>query len=335
MIKCSVCGAMNPVDATFCENCGSDLSKRNQDNNKICPQCSTVNSADTLFCTNCGYSFSQLNSQQDKVTNTELSRSDTSKRPRKKWPWIFVVILLTLLVASGGYFVYSHQQDTTRPLAESAISSKSTETSEEASIKAENSSLRAEQTSQSSNQETTNFKKVALSDQQKQMIMNGLSEWADNKASTDNKAVSGFYYSHGTGGLGDWYAKTPGGDIQVQNNNVPGVSGFKVHAIGGLMFYTAKDGTTGEDTSLNDGTGPIGYATNVDFDKTVTKYLFGDNGVVYELKLGNGETVTPLDGFGQLNDNGKHGSSAPKKSFKVSRDSDAKAELQKLIEQNS
>ena len=66
----------------------------------------------------------------------------------------------------------------------------------------------------------------------------------------------------------------------------------------------------------------------------ITKYLLGDNGVVYELKTDDGN-VGLSTGFGEYSDNGKSDSYKPNRSFIVSKDQNAQIELQQLIKQYS
>jgi hypothetical protein len=48
-ILCPKCDHVNDVDAQFCKNCGSTLSK-----SRSCPNCSKPNDADARFCDHCG-----------------------------------------------------------------------------------------------------------------------------------------------------------------------------------------------------------------------------------------------------------------------------------------
>jgi hypothetical protein len=69
----------------------------------------------------------------------------------------------------------------------------------------------------------------------------------------------------------------------------------------------------------------------MDYSKPVSKYLLGDNGVVYELKTGNGEPVSTNTGFGEYADDGSLGSYTPTKSFQVSEDQAAQEKLRELM----
>ncbi|GEL15014.1 hypothetical protein [Pediococcus cellicola] len=74
----------------------------------------------------------------------------------------------------------------------------------------------------------------------------------------------------------------------------------------------------------------------MDNSEKVNKYLLGDNGVVYQLRLGEGIPAAPMDGFGELDSNGDFDSeTAPNQDFSISKDEAAQTELQKLIKENS
>lgn len=144
-------------------------------------------------------------------------------------------------------------------------------------------------------------------------------------------AVSGWYFDHGAAGRGDWYANTPDGQVQVQNNGQPGKNAFPIRAIGGCVFYTSKDGGIGKQ-ELAAGSFAENYSVKMDFTKPVSKYLLGDNGVVYELKSGNGEMLSTNTGFGEYDDDGSIGEYTPGVSFQRSEDQAAQEKLQELIQ---
>lgn len=192
------------------------------------------------------------------------------------------------------------------------------------------SSSTAEQTSQS--EQTTATKQVLqLSETQKQTISQAFLEWAGQRAVMGNMAVSDWFFDHGAAGQGDWYADSPDGQIQVQDNQHPGTAAFAIHAIGGVVFYTAKNGATGIQDLFADSFAS-NYSVKMDSSKPVSKYLLGDNGVVYELKTGNGVMVTTNTGFGEYADDGTIGNYVPDQAFQVSEDQAAQNELAKLLQ---
>lgn len=205
--------------------------------------------------------------------------------------------------------------------------------SKEASIKQQSESIVAasesiEQAKQQSNQ-STSAKKALTADQQTSVNQAFLA-WAAERATIGNMAVSDWYFDHGAAGFGDWFANSPDGRILVQPGTAsPGFNAYPVHAIGGCVFYTALDGTVGKD-NLDRGSFADNYSLNMAMDKPVSKYLLGDNGVVYELKLGNGHLTSTNYGFSELKDDGKQAYSEPLV-FAVSEDTAAQAELKSLL----
>ncbi|PIO82386.1 hypothetical protein BSQ39_01815 [Loigolactobacillus backii] len=319
MVKCPNCGTLNEPNSKFCISCGQALEGQTT---KVCPRCGTTNTETTMFCSHCGYTFSQ----------TDRAQKQPIKRVSHRWPWILGTVVIILFI--GFIFILRQSPSPAEKTAVASSSSSSDTTeSERASLAAENASLKASTTQSKSEVTTTNKQKsVTLSEAEKQTVTEQMLNWADSRAQTGNMAVSNYYFNHGAAGSGDWYAQTPDGEVQVQDNNNPGTANFKIHAIGGLVFYTSKDGTTGVDDSLDSGSTADGYTTNMNFDKPVSKYLLADNGVVYELKSGNGTTVDPLTGFGEYNNNGTETTYKPDQDFTVSNDSAATNELQDLLE---
>ena len=188
------------------------------------------------------------------------------------------------------------------------------------------------QTTQSSSQtESVASKGVRLSDAQREQINLAFLEWTGQRAAIGNMAVSGWYFDHGAAGRGDWYANTPDGQVQVQNQDLPGKSAFPIRAIGGCVFYTSKDGGIGKQ-ELAAGSFAENYSVKMDFTKPVSKYLLGDNGVVYELKTGNGEMVSTNTGFGEYADDGSISEYTPGVAFQISEDQAAQEKLQELIQ---
>lgn len=177
---------------------------------------------------------------------------------------------------------------------------------------------------------TDSSQKVQFTARQKGAINQAFLDWAGGRAAIGNMAVSHWFFDHGAAGRGDWYANTPDGQVQVQNNGVPGEKTFPIHALGGCVFYTSKDGSIGKQ-ELMAGSFAANYSVKMDYSKPVSKYLLGDNGVVYELKTGNGEPVSTNTGFGEYADDGSLGSYTPNRSFQISEDQAAQEKLRELI----
>ena len=202
------------------------------------------------------------------------------------------------------------------------------------SLAPENSSSQTSESTTSiasqSSSTTESSSKVQLTDVQKGQMNQAFLDWAGERAVIGNMAVSHWFFDHGAAGRGDWYANTPDGQVQVQNNGVPGEKAFPIHAIGGCVFYTSKDGSVGKQ-ELMAGSFAANYSVKMDYSKPVSKYLLGDNGVVYELKTGNGEPVSTNTGFGEYADDGSLGSYTPNKSFQISEDQAAQEKLRELM----
>lgn len=209
--------------------------------------------------------------------------------------------------------------------------SKEAEPSRSVSLNSEaSSSLSSESTESQSSSTTESSRKVQFNDVQKGQINQAFLDWAGGRAAIGNMAVSHWFFDHGAAGRGDWYAITPDGQVQVQNNGVPGENAFPIHALGGCVFYTSKDGSIGKQ-ELMAGSFAANYSVKMDYSKPVSKYLLGDNGVVYELKTGNGEPVSTNTGFGEYADDGSLGSYTPNRSFQISEDQAAQEKLRELI----
>lgn len=260
----------------------------------------------------------------DQPDQTPLSRSATKKSHKG---FIYTLLILLILIIGGGAGVvyakwYNKPVETTKSVSKHKTvkkSSSSTQTSSSASSEASTSS--------------ESPKQINLTPSQKEQISNDFLNWASDHATMGNMAVTGDYFDHGAAGTGDWYANTPDGEVQVQDQNNPGPSAFPIHAIGGCVFLTMKDGSTGLQDSIVESTAG-GYSDNADMSMPITKYLLGDNGTVYELKTEDGN-VGLSTGFGEYSDSGQSNSYKPNRSFIVSKDQNAQIELQQLIKQYS
>lgn len=240
-----------------------------------------------------------------------------------------VLGLCSLFLLSG--CSKSGNEETDTPISstdsKSAVSSKSTSSTSETVSSQSSETETIQSTSQT---ESIASKGARLNDFQKDSINKAFLVWAGQRAAIGNMAVSDWFFDHGAAGRGDWYANTPDGQVQVQNNGVPGKSAFPIRAIGGCIFYTAKDGGIGNQ-ELMAGSFAENYSVKLDETKPVSKYLLGDNGVVYELKTGNGVPVSTNTGFGEYADDGSQGSYTPNLNFQISEDTAAQQKLQELI----
>ena len=67
----------------------------------------------------------------------------------------------------------------------------------------------------------------------------------------------------------------------------------------------------------------------MDMSRPISKYLLGDNGVVYELKTGNGQTTNTEDGFALAPFSGSRNTTPTP--FIISQDTAAQQELKSLL----
>ncbi|WP_165982025.1 hypothetical protein [Macrococcus hajekii] len=135
------------------------------------------------------------------------------------------------------------------------------------------------------------------------------------------------WFTYGAAGREDWYAETPYGEVQVQDNEYPGFSDFQNHEIADVVFYTAAEGLT--DKYEPEGITAEGYARVAKGGTGIHKYMLGDNGVVYEM-------IAPKDqssfssGFGEYDD-GMKGNYTPTQKFEVSNDETAQAKWKEIL----
>lgn len=155
-------------------------------------------------------------------------------------------------------------------------------------------------------------------------------DWAVERAKIGNMAVTEMYFSHGAAGRGDWYAMTPDGEVQTQNQDNPGFDYFDIHAIGGVAFYQPASGDYGEDANAPFPGTAEGYSRLALPDTNIHKYMLADNGVVYEL-IGKKENMSFSSGFGEYNDEGTYGEYPPGREFEISGDQDAQQEWQRVL----
>ena len=256
-----------------------------------------------------------------------------------KGAWISTIVVLLVIGLGGGGLLYVNHQSQDRELKEEQAknsslskkldsSDKQKETSEKRSSSQQSSSSVSESSS-SSSEETNPNEPVNLTVAQKRSVNNSFLSWASDRAKVGNMAVTEAYFDHGAAGRGDWYANTPDGEIQVQDQNNPGAAAFPIHEVGGCVFLTMKDGSTGYQENVVE-VFAGGYGDKADMSQPITKYVLGDNGKVYELTLDKGDTSL-TSGFGEYTDEGQRGDYTPSYSFKVSEDQAAQAELQKIL----
>ncbi|WP_265455161.1 hypothetical protein [Enterococcus sp. HY326] len=177
------------------------------------------------------------------------------------------------------------------------------------------------------------------SEAEKQAITETFLTWADSRAKTAGMAVNSNYFDHGASGIGDWYAVTSDGLIQVQQqseNELPGYNAFPLHSLGGIVWYYSVNGVTGitdeVDDPQNSPSTAVGFSNVADSQQPFTKYILADNGVVYEAQTSSAFS----DGFYVAGDDGNlytYYSPESQLVFQKSQDTAAQTELQSILSQ--
>ncbi|VEG63392.1 Uncharacterised protein [Staphylococcus condimenti] len=175
--------------------------------------------------------------------------------------------------------------------------------------------------------------KEKLSDQERENMKKEVLDWADKRAKQKGLAVSNRYFGAGEISNGDWYAMTPKGEMQVSNQGSPGPKAFDRHNLVGVVMYKSKDGTTGFDSKAKDLTNIESYQNVADLNQPVTKYLFADDGNVYEYTFKPDEKVTLSSGFAPKDHNDKDPNLKPDHAFSLSEDESADETMQHLVKQ--
>lgn len=253
---------------------------------------------------------------------------------------IFLFLGICLLVAGCSSKISSYEKESfgksnQNSLNTSSVNDGSTVQSESTSqsVDQEMSSITEDKTDTNKN---TSIKKMKVyTESEKQAISNEFLEWAGYRAALGGMATNGAYFNHGASGRGDWYARTPDGLVLVQQQDPDSKRGYdyySIHAIGGVVFYTSKYGTTGKTEEVNDSSNnpstAAGFNEVAELNQPIIKYLLGDNGVVYEF---NG-TGAFSSGF-YVTDNEGDFDYWPEEQvpFFISNDQAAQAELQKIL----
>lgn len=171
---------------------------------------------------------------------------------------------------------------------------------------------------------------VPLTDGQKYYINQEFVQWAIGRAEIGGMALTDRYFTHGAAGRGDWYAHSVDGDIQLQDQQMPGYDAFEIHGIGGCVFYTSEDGVTGWDAQVVFASNASNHYVNLKRDAPFSIYLLGDNGVVYEKKAASANEPDNQYAYGEYSDEGSR-MQDPQGVFTVSEDQAAQQKLKELI----
>ncbi|WP_412518451.1 hypothetical protein [Staphylococcus simulans] len=175
--------------------------------------------------------------------------------------------------------------------------------------------------------------KEKLSDKDQEKIKQEVMKWAEKRAKQQGLATSNRYFGAGEISIGDWYAMTPKGELQVSNQDAPGPKAFERHNLVGVVFYHSNQGVTGYDEHAKHLSNIEGYDKVADLNQPVTKYLFADDGKVYECQFKSDKPVTLSSGFAPKDHNDKDPNLRPDELFKVSEDETATELMNHLVKE--
>ncbi|MFQ3727368.1 hypothetical protein ABLV92_13745 [Staphylococcus equorum] len=184
---------------------------------------------------------------------------------------------------------------------------------------------------ESSENETSN--KTQISDEEQKKIKEEIIDWLAEDKKEDGKAVSNRYFSTSSISDGDWYAGTEKGEIQINNTGKPGPEAFDLHAVTGAVAYTPKDGESGFDKEAEDLSNVEGYKEVADLSKPVTKYIFTEEGKVYEYQFEGKDDVTLASGFAPKDHTGKDPNLRPDQQFKETENKALSKFYKELVEE--
>lgn len=210
--------------------------------------------------------------------------------------------------------------------------------SNQSSVSSETQTTTNTESMQSNTDQTTQVITRHYTEAEKQAITTAFSDWAENRAAIGGMALNDAYFDHGASGLGDWYAVTENGQrllVQRQDPNINiSPDAYIGEALGGVVFYTSKNGAVGYSNEINDPNNQpstaAGFSKVANLEKPIVKYLLGSNGVVYEFQSSGAFS----DGFYETSDQGDFNywptTQVP---FKVSEDAAAQETLQTILAQ--
>lgn len=247
------------------------------------------------------------------------------------------VVLAILIVWVGYLFGSYHTLATQDTKSESSNVAAKSSSHKQKKVKASSSSKAGKDTTNSSSQEngsdasTTQTRRY--SNDEETTAQKYFLEWAKVQAQKGNMAVTDRFFDHGASGKGDWFAETEDGKalIQQQFPDNPGYNAYKMHVLGGVTFYTAKDGTTGYDEAVNENDTASGIANLADKSKQIHKYLLCDNGVVYEAIGSYNDLVAFSSPYGLYDDDGQTETIHGRIVFKISQDQAAQNEWKRIL----
>lgn len=180
--------------------------------------------------------------------------------------------------------------------------------------------------------ETNKLTRV-YSEEEKRAILQEFIDWASYRAEIGGMVVSDHYLGHGASGAGDWYANTENGEMQVQDigQGIPGYDQFSIHLLGGVVFYTSIEELYGYDSRPGIESIAVGFHRLANPNMPVTRYLLGDDGIIYELKGTLTELGSFHGGYGLYEEDGSKAINSSSDIFEVSKDTDAQERYMEIL----
>ena len=244
------------------------------------------------------------------------------------------VILLTIFIfIITGCAKKSDSASNTSTSVKGADYSQATEVSVSTNMEQEQTTTEASAKKES--QSTVNKKYTNV---EKQSITNQFTEWAGKRAAIGGMALNNRYFDHGASGRGDWYAVTEEGKYILVQRQDPNINlseeVYSADSLGGVVFYSSKEGAIGFSNEINESKNTPSLATGfneiANMQKPIVKYMLGSDGIVYEFQS-NGSFS---DGFYVTDDQGNFDYWPTKQlPFKISEDTDAQSELKAILSQ--
>ena len=169
--------------------------------------------------------------------------------------------------------------------------------------------------------------------EEKRAILQEFLDWASYRAEIGGMVVSDYYLGHGASGFGDWYANTENGEIQIQDigKGIPGYDNFPIHTVGGVVFYTSIEELYGYDSRPWNESIAVGFFRLADLNMPVTRYLLGDDGIIYELKGTLPEYYSFNGGYGLYEEDGSKAIDSSSYIFEISKDTDAQEKYLEIL----
>ncbi len=362
---CKECGSPLNPDSKFCKKCGVKITKLNhekpEDVNKKSDSIEEPPAQNSQFI-----SEGQANSTSQNKTNISIHKIKAPRLNINKNIWLY--LMMVIMITVGTIYFYNKNADGDFKAAQtSSTSSHSTTQSEESisqtssiseissSVQADSEedqkeleneeiittfdSIQVESISESSTAdsgvditETNKLGRVYTVDE-KRAILQEFIDWASYRAEIGGMVVSDYYLGHGASGFGDWYANTENGEMQIQDvgNGIPGYNQFPIHLLGGVVFYTSIEELYGYDSRPEMEAIAAGFHRLADPSMPVTRYLLGDDGIIYELQGTLIELGSFHGGYGLYEEDGSKSIDSSSYIFKISEDTDAQERYTEIL----